>query len=46
VVALAGLVWSLVGGRRADLAVFAVASVVVLVPRLAALYRPVDLAWR
>lgn len=43
-VAAAGLVWSAVAGTAADVAVFAVVLVVVLVPRLTALPRPVDAA--
>jgi hypothetical protein len=44
VLALAGLVWSLVWGGWSDVVVFAVVLVVVLLPRLTALPRPVDLA--
>jgi hypothetical protein len=44
VVAAAGLVWAVATGTLADVAVFAVVLVVVLVPRLTALPRPVDAA--
>lgn len=44
VVALAGLVWSVVAGTWADVLVFTVVVVVVLVSRLTSLPRPVDLA--
>jgi hypothetical protein len=43
-VALSGLLWSLLRGTWADVAVFAVVLVVVLLPRLTGLPRPVDLA--
>jgi hypothetical protein len=44
VVAAAGLVWAAVAGTPADVAVFVAVLVVVLVPRLTALPRPVDAA--
>lgn len=44
VVAAAGLAWSVVAGSAADVAVFAVVLVVVVLPRLTGLPRPVDAA--